>query len=107
MLPEKTYFLRFTHRDCSEVEEQEYTHLDDARAAYGRFADPVSAEIYTRIDLIEYTWATREERLLNTMNFAATEDAEWEDEYTPSCTAGDYSPGNPWDAPGMSIHDFI
>jgi hypothetical protein len=27
--------------------------------------------------------------------------------YTPSSTAGDYSPGNPWDAPGMSIHDFI
>ena len=27
-------------------------------------------------------------------------------EYT-SCTAGDYSPGNPWDAPGMSIRDFI
>ena len=27
--------------------------------------------------------------------------------YCPSCTAGDYSPGNPWNAPGMSIHDFI
>lgn len=27
--------------------------------------------------------------------------------YCPSCTNGDYSPGNPWDAPGMSIHDFI
>lgn len=27
--------------------------------------------------------------------------------YWPSCTNGDYSPGNPWDAPGMSIHDFI
>lgn len=32
----------------------------------------------------------------------------WEDEYyTPSCTAGDYSPSNPWNAPGMSIRDFI
>lgn len=30
-----------------------------------------------------------------------------EDEYTPSATARDYSPGNPWDAPGMSIKDFI
>ena len=30
-----------------------------------------------------------------------------DDEYTPSATAGDYSPGNPWDAPGMSIRDFI
>jgi hypothetical protein len=29
------------------------------------------------------------------------------DDYTPSSTNGDYSPSNPWDAPGMSIHDFI
>lgn len=31
---------------------------------------------------------------------------EEEQRYT-SCTAHDYSPGNPWDAPGMSIRDFI
>ena len=30
-----------------------------------------------------------------------------EDEYVPSSSRGDYGPGNPWDAPGMSIHDFI
>ena len=29
------------------------------------------------------------------------------EEYVPSAENGDYSPGNPWDAPGMSIHDFI
>ena len=29
------------------------------------------------------------------------------DDYVPSATNGDYSPSNPWDAPGMSIHDFI
>ena len=28
-------------------------------------------------------------------------------EYCPSATAGDYSPSNPWDAPGMSIRDFL
>jgi len=27
--------------------------------------------------------------------------------YCPSSTAGDYGPGNSWDAPGMSIKDFI
>lgn len=27
--------------------------------------------------------------------------------YIPSSTMGDYSPSNPWDAPGMSIRDFI
>lgn len=30
-----------------------------------------------------------------------------EEQYTPSCTAHDYSPANPWDAPGMCISDFI
>lgn len=32
-----------------------------------------------------------------------------DDDYrrTPSSTAGDYGPSNPWDAPGMSISDFI
>lgn len=29
------------------------------------------------------------------------------DEYTPSATAGDYSPSSPWNAPGMSVRDFI
>lgn len=29
------------------------------------------------------------------------------DDYCPSSTAGDYSPSNPWNAPGMSIRDFI
>lgn len=28
-------------------------------------------------------------------------------EYMPSCTLGDYAPSHPWDAPGMSIRDFI
>lgn len=32
---------------------------------------------------------------------------EDEDEYTPSSTAGDYGPSNPWNAPGMSVSDFI
>lgn len=36
------------------------------------------------------------------------EDMDDADEpYTPSSYNGDYSPGNPWDAPGMSIRDFI
>lgn len=30
-----------------------------------------------------------------------------EDDYTPSATRGDYSPSSPWNAPGMSINDFI
>ena len=30
-----------------------------------------------------------------------------DDDYCPSATAGDYSPSSPWNAPGMSIRDFI
>lgn len=30
-----------------------------------------------------------------------------EKHYCPSSTCGDYSPSCPWNAPGMSIHDFI
>ena len=29
------------------------------------------------------------------------------EEYVPSAENGDYSPSNPWDAPGMSVKDFI
>lgn len=35
------------------------------------------------------------------------DEGEKEEHYTPSSTEGDYGPSNPWDAPGMSIHDFI
>lgn len=35
------------------------------------------------------------------------EENSYEEEYYPSSTNGDYSPSNPWDAPGMSIRDFI
>ena len=34
-------------------------------------------------------------------------DTDDDEPYCPSSTAGDYGPGNPWDAPGMSIRDFI
>lgn len=37
-------------------------------------------------------------------------DDDWQDMYdyyTPSASRGDYSPSSPWNAPGMSIHDFI
>lgn len=30
-----------------------------------------------------------------------------DEEYIPSAENGDYSPSNPWDAPGMKMSDFI
>lgn len=32
---------------------------------------------------------------------------EFEEHYCSSATNRDYGPGNPWDAPGMSVKDFI
>ena len=40
-------------------------------------------------------------------SFEIDSEESLDDECTPSASAGDYSPGNPWDAPGMSISDFI
>ena len=35
------------------------------------------------------------------------EDEDYEEDYTPSATHGDYSPSSPWNAPGMSMSDFF
>ena len=40
-------------------------------------------------------------------DFPEPNDRELEQHNFTSSTMGDYSPGNPWDAPGMSISDFI
>ena len=58
---------------------------------------------YCKSDLCEWCQVER------IVSQAETElDEENDDEhYAPSSTYGDYSPSNPWDAPGMSIHDFI
>ena len=34
-------------------------------------------------------------------------DVACDEEYIPSSTRRDYGPSNPWDAPGMSVKDFI
>lgn len=38
--------------------------------------------------------------------YGLSEDEE-EEPYRPSATRGDYSPSSPWNAPGMSVSDFI
>lgn len=45
---ESTFILRFTHRDCSEIEEQEHTAASTAWEAFRAFAEPDSSEIYHR-----------------------------------------------------------
>jgi hypothetical protein len=50
---------------------------------------------------------TQEEILEEIANNNFDDEDLGDDEYIPSSTNGDYSPSNPWDAPGMSIKDFI
>ena len=38
---------------------------------------------------------------------SAAEEEDEEDQYIHSSTYRDYGPSNPWDAPGMSVKDFI
>ena len=47
-----------------------------------------------------HEWGHRDDEI------APCDDPDFND-YVPSAENGDYSPSNPWDAPGMSIHDFI
>ena len=35
------------------------------------------------------------------------EEPDWDEEYIPSAENGDYSPSDPWNAPGMKMSDFI
>ena len=41
------------------------------------------------------------------VDVACDEDEFDDEEYIPSSTNRDYGPSNPWDAPGMSVKDFI
>ena len=56
---------------------------------------------YCESDMCEWCQVER------VMSKAETEIDEDDEYYTPSSTYGDYSPSNPWDAPGMGVHDFI
>lgn len=44
---------------------------------------------------------------LDMKHYRAATDEDADDHTAPSSTGGDYSPAHPWDAPGMSISDFI
>ena len=44
---------------------------------------------------------------LDMKQYRAATDEDADHHTVPSSTGGDYSPANPWDAPGMSASDFI
>ncbi len=44
---------------------------------------------------------------LDIEKYRATTGEDTDDHAAPSSTGGDYSPASPWDAPGMSVSDFV
>ena len=67
-IPGRTYTLRFTHCDSSEIEEFLHTRESDAREHFALFTEE-DADIYRRIDLIQYDWDTGTETLLASRSF--------------------------------------
>ena len=58
-------------------------------------------------DVAELSDAEAEYFGLDMEQYKAATDEDTDDHMAPSSTDGDYSPSNPWDAPGMSISDFL
>ena len=70
-MPGITYMLQFTHRDPGDIPEViEYTALAEAWESFRLFAEPDSAEIYTRIELIAHNWEDGTEDHIASMDFA-------------------------------------
>ena len=71
-MPTTTYIIRFAHRvptHSAPYEEQEHTNLADAWEAYRLLTEPTSAEVYSQIELVEYSYAEDTERLIARMEF--------------------------------------
>lgn len=67
-------------------------------------------ELYRELskeELVEYIEHFHDPQPEITFEERADWDLEFENHYSPSCTHGDYSPSCPWNAPGMSVSDFI
>ena len=71
-MPGITYTIRFHRRDRRDgiAEEQEYIVLADAWESFRLFAEPDSAEIYSRIELIAHNWEDGTEAFIAGMSFA-------------------------------------
>ncbi|MBD5162905.1 MAG: hypothetical protein HDT14_13020 [Oscillibacter sp.] len=58
-------------------------------------------------DAVELSDAEAEYFGLDMERYRATTGEDTDSDTIPSSTGGDYSPANPWDAPGMSVSDFV
>lgn len=63
------YIIRFFHNDSSEIEEQGFTTAEEAWEVFRLFAEPDSADIYSRVELAEYSRVLQAERTLAALEF--------------------------------------
>ena len=93
-----------------ELREQHQKTLAEAETLLEHLQNgEISKEELSRLDEIKRERDEYEKKRIERAERwceAYCEDDEDEEPYTSS-TNGDYGPGNPWDAPGMSIRDFI
>ena len=72
-MPNTTYIVRFAYRTpahSAPYEEQEYTNLATAWESFRLFAEPDSAEVYSQIELVEYSYAEDTERMIARIEFS-------------------------------------
>lgn len=90
MLKVDKYRYKFTENDI-EIIAEKHTLIDLAKAL--------------REAQVEGTWSDLAYQIEYAFDIDGVRSED--DEYTPSAENGDYSPSNPWDAPGMKMSDFI
>lgn len=81
--------------NCGDDEEEAEENVEAAREFFYAMAGYCDVDDYDR-------WFVDQDD-----DEPSVEDWPEDDSYTPSATAGDYSPSSPWLAPGMSVSDFI
>ena len=72
-MPTTIYIIRFAHRapaTSAPYEEQEHTTLATAWESFRLFAEPDSAEVYSEIELVEYSYPEDTERMIARMEFS-------------------------------------
>lgn len=112
-IAEDTYQPR-THTDTYDIRVDEYG-TEYAKASDPKYADYDDIGVYYSTAALNYPYVSDTDTVDDSdLDDTITPDEDfsyddWEDDdyYTPSATAGDYSPSNPWDSPGYSVRDFI
>ena len=84
----------------------------DKATEFDALLDDIFPNGCTETELNDYLWFNDSEiyemlGMDNGDNYDYDDDCDYDDGYIPSSTYGDYSPSAPWNAPGMSISDFI